>query len=135
MDARIVVIEFNSLFGCRRAVAIPYDAAFDRALAHPSCLYWGASLPAMTRLGSLKGYQLVGTNRAGHNAFFVRRDVAGGLAEVTAEQAWRESRYRESRAPDGSLSYVTGHADRRALISEMPLVDVETGETLQVSGL
>jgi hypothetical protein len=86
----------------------------------------------MAHLAATKGYRLVGVNRAGHNAFFVRNDLAGDVAEVTVGRAWRASRYRESRAPDGSLSYVTDHADRLALIADLPLVDVITGSQVLV---
>lgn len=135
VDPRIVIVEFNSLFGPSREVSVPYDPAFDRTEAHYSWLYWGASLPAMARLGHEKGYRLVGTNRAGHNAFFVRDDVAGDLRSVSAEEAWRESRYRELRAEDGTLSYVTERSDRLALVADMPLTDVATGQTLRVGDL
>jgi hypothetical protein len=135
VDARIVIVEFNSVFGSERAVSVPYDPAFDRSKAHPSWLYWGASLPAMVRLGHQKGYQLVGTNSAGHNAFFVRRDVGHSLEDLTADQAWHQSRYRESRGSDGQLTYVTSHEDRRSLMAAMPLVDVSTGKPLLVSDL
>jgi hypothetical protein len=73
---RIVVIEFNSLFGCEHAVTVPYDSAFNYATAHPSHLYYGASLPALVKLGERKGYQFVGCESHGANAFFVRNDIA-----------------------------------------------------------
>ena len=58
----IVVAEWNSVFGPKHAVSIPYDRAFDRATAHYSCLYWGASMRAFESLADRKGYALVGSN-------------------------------------------------------------------------
>ena len=39
----------------------------------------GASLPAFVKLARRKGYRLVGCNRSGYNAFFIRNDVAETL--------------------------------------------------------
>jgi hypothetical protein len=132
---RIVIVEYNSVLGTDRSVVVPYDPHFQRARAHPSWLYWGASLQALTSLAERKGYRLAGSNQAGHNAFFVRDDVAGAIPRTTATEAWRESRYRESRGDDGSLTYVDAHTDRRALMADMPLVDIETGQPLRVADL
>ena len=132
---RIVVIEYNSLFGHQRAVTIPYEPDFDRFRAHPSGLYMGASIAALHWLAGRKGYRLVGSNSAGNNAFFVREDVAGGLPALTAAEGWRQSRFRESRDERGRMTYVDSHADRRALIATMPLLDVRTEEQPSVGDL
>jgi hypothetical protein len=89
---RIVAIEYNAAFGPERAVTVPYQAVFDRWAAHPSGLYYGASLAALERLGREKGFRLVGCDSAGVNAFFVRDDVAPpALLPVPAAQAFREN--------------------------------------------
>jgi hypothetical protein len=135
VQPRIVIVEYNSVFGSTRAVSIPYDPAFDRHAAHHSGLYFGASLPALAHLASKLGYQLVGSNLAGNNAFFVRRDLAGELRDLTAADAWRESRFRDSRDERGVLSYVDSHADRLAVMDSLPLVDVISGERLTAGEL
>ena len=81
VSPQILVVEYNSLFGPERAVTIPYDAGFVRGQKHFSQLYWGASLAAMARAADAKGFALVGGNRAGNNAFFVRRDALGEIPE------------------------------------------------------
>jgi hypothetical protein len=129
---RIVVCEYNSLFGARRALSIPYAADFSRSRAHHSNLYFGASLPALCRLAAEKGYVFVGSNSAGSNAFFVLREFAGGLRAQTAAQAYVESRARESRDASGALSFASG-AERLALIRHLPVVDLESGATLPLS--
>lgn len=93
----IVIVEYNYRFGGGPAVTIPYDENFDRGRAHPSRVYFGASLKGLCLLARSKGYAFVGCNSNGINAFFVRRDrlparvrelspeegfVAAGLAEV-----------------------------------------------------
>jgi len=73
VDPVIVVAEYNSVFGGTRAVSVPYDPAFVRGKAHHSNLYWGCSLAALVHLADRKGLDFVGCNRAGNNAFFVKR--------------------------------------------------------------
>lgn len=84
VNPRLLVIEANCKFG-RRSITVPYDPKFIYNPAE-SPHYNGASLTALTKLGRQKGYRLVGTNRFGFNAFFVRHDVAPELLpEVTVE--------------------------------------------------
>jgi hypothetical protein len=111
---------------------VPYDPGFDRTVAHSSTLYFGASLRALEVLAREKGYQLVGSNSAGTNAFFVRRDVLGDVAGVDSADAWRETKVRQARDASGGLTYVSGLAAQLELIAEMPVLDIESGETQTV---
>jgi hypothetical protein len=129
---RIVVIEYNSLFGPHAAVTIPYDPHFSRAKAHYSNLYWGASLAALYRLGKRKGYVLVGSNSAGNNAFFVREEFAAGLPASNAEAAYVCAQFRESRGLNGELTFLD-RAAALALIGDLPAVDVETTRTVRIA--
>lgn len=135
VQARIIVVEYNSIFGPERAVTVPYDPDFVRHDKHWSGLYWGASLSALAHSAARKGYALVGGNRAGNNAFFVRRDVLGVIPEVSVDEAYRMSRFRESRGQDGELTYLSGHDQRLVEIGELPLVDVRSGQTANVRDL
>ena len=47
VSPRIVVAEYNALFGAIAAVSVPYDNSFERGRAHCSNLYWGCSLAAL----------------------------------------------------------------------------------------
>jgi hypothetical protein len=133
--ARIVIIEYNSLFGLR-PISVPYQEDFERSAAHSSNLYYGSSLAALHHLAAKKGYLLVGSNVLGHNAFFVRSDIAGELRGLELNEAYVESRFRESRDSTGRLSYVRGN-DRIQLIRDMPVVQVVSGEsgTIQDFGM
>lgn len=120
----IVVVEYNGLFGPDRAVTVPYDPEFQRAKAHASCSYYGASLGALTALAGKKGYVLVGSNSAGNNAFFVRRDLLNdSVREITVTDAYVRRSFREARAEDGSLAFPT-FDEEAALIAHLPLVEV-----------
>jgi hypothetical protein len=130
----ILIIEYNSLFGSQRAVTVPYDRSFRCSEAHYSNLYFGCSLKALELLSKRKGYALVGSNSTGQNAFFVRRDSLNGLPELTAEEAYVESRFRESRDRSGRLNYLSGKARPQA-IAEMAILDLERNTMIQVADL
>ena len=134
VDAAIVSCEFNAVLGDRHALEIPYDAAFARRAAHASGLYWGASIAALRQLAEQKGYVFVGTNSAGMNAFFVKRDLAGPVRDKLVEAKAHPSRFRESRDDAGRLTFVGGRA-RLAAIGDMPVVDVATGSTVRLRDL
>jgi hypothetical protein len=120
----IVVMEYNALLGSERAVTIPYDPAFSRATAHWSHLYMGASLPALVRLGTRKGYAFVGTNRAGNNAFFIEKPrLPAGWRELTVAEGFTPPQFREARNEKGQLAYYPAE-EAAKLIAGLPLVEV-----------
>lgn len=125
----LVIAEYNSVFGPSAPVSIPYNPTFDRTAAHYSNLYWGCSLNALVHLAERKGYAFVGCNSHGNNSYFVRKDRLGSLRPLTASEGYVASRFRESRDPQGRLSYLGG-ATRRQAIEHLPVVDVTTGRTL-----
>lgn len=84
---RLVVLEYNSMFGPERAVTIPYDRQFNRR-EHRFC-YFGASLTALTKLSAEKGYRLVAVEPTGVNAFFLRNDVAPAIPACDPARAYR----------------------------------------------
>lgn len=127
-DPRILICEFNALFGAERTVTVPYRPDFDRNTAHFSNLYWGASLRAFNDLAEDRGYALVGTNSAGNNAFFVRKTLIGEHLDILdVEEAFSQPNFRESRNEDGSLSFLRGDA-RKSAIKGLPVLNTESGE-------
>jgi len=134
VNADIVVCEYNAVFGDLQAISIPYDQRFSRTDAHSSNLYFGASIAALCFLARRKGYDLIGTNRAGCNAFFVRKDLFPLIDATVLDKSPRPSRARESRDTAGTLTFVSG-LDRLNLIQDMPVVRVNTGETSALRNL
>jgi hypothetical protein len=134
VSPRVVVCEYNSLFGAEQAVTIPYDPGFVRRRAHHSTLYFGASLRALQHLASEKGYVFVGCNSAGVNAFFVRQDCADAFEVLAANARFVEGKFRESRAPDGRRTFLSGAA-RQAAIADCLVQDVISGRLLKVGDL
>jgi hypothetical protein len=135
IDPIIVICEYNAVFGDMYAVSVPYQSDFNCAVAHHSCLYFGASVRALCLLGVRKGYRFVGTNSAGGNAFFVREDYAKQFVDGSLREI-REfpSRSRSSRDQSGNLNYIGG-LQRLAAISSMTVVNVESGETVKLADL
>jgi hypothetical protein len=68
VNPEIVIMEYNSVFGNKAAISVPYKADFYVTNEHFSNLYFGASLKAMEHLAIKKGYTLVGSNSNGNNA-------------------------------------------------------------------
>jgi hypothetical protein len=127
VSPRILIVEYNSTFGPDAAVTVPYDPGFDRTRAHHSNLYFGASLSALCLAAGHKNLAFVGSNSAGNNAFFVRRDLLGDLRALTPQEGWVDARFRESRDPEGKLTHIGPRAQRIAAIADLPLVDVASG--------
>lgn len=124
----VAILEYNSVFGIERPITIPYDPSFARTRAHSSNLYAGASLLAMCDLSADKGYDFVGSNSAGNNAYFVRRDLRHGLRVLTPEEGYVVSTFAESRNERGELSFVRG-AERVEVIRGLPVINTRTGLT------
>lgn len=73
---RLVVAEVQVIWGDARSVTVPYHRDFRAEYVDGFGIYSGASLPAFVKLARAKGYRLIGTQRYGFNAFFLRDDVA-----------------------------------------------------------
>lgn len=128
----VLIVEYNALFGSKAAVTVPYDPAFQRAKAHYSNLYYGASLAAIDMLASKQGFGLIGCNSAGNNAFFVRNDLLNAtITRTTVAEAYRRPRFREARDAEGHLTFDRGECGRRE-IADLPLLDVATGSVMRV---
>ena len=133
-EVKIVVAEYNPLFGINYPVSIPRDDSFSRESAHHSNLYYGVGLKAWVEYFSNLGFGFAGTNKVGSNAFFVKKAFIGGLDFSPAEDlsTYVNWSVRESRDTNGELDFLSG-SQRLAEIGHLELVDVFTGKTLMVS--
>lgn len=68
---RIVVVEYNSVYGPERSLSVAYRSDFAMKSAHPSELYYGVSIAGWRRFFEDQGYRFVTVDRNGVNAFFV----------------------------------------------------------------
>ena len=121
----IVIIEYNSLFGIDKAITVPYKSEFSRFEEHHSGLYAGASLKALYKLALKKGYQFVGTNSSGNNAYFVLGNyLNGNIRPLSLEEGFTESKFREHRNKNGDLTFISKQ-EAKAKLKDLPVYNVE----------
>lgn len=102
----IVIVEYNSIFGYDRPITIQYSSDFVRFNKHYSGLYFGSSLLSLTDLAEKKGYNFIGCNLNGNNAYFVRKDkMTKNIPCLTAEQGFVSATNRETRNQQGILTF------------------------------
>jgi hypothetical protein len=122
----ILILEYNSLFGFDRAITVPYNPSFNRTSAHFSNLYWGASLKALYGLSQERGYTFIGCNSHGNNAYFLRKDkVNDRVKEVSLEEGFVLSKYREARDKAGALTCLRGE-ERPKVIRGLPVFNIDS---------
>lgn len=125
VSPRILVCEYNPIFGDRWPVSIPYQPDFTRFAGHHCGLYFGASLQALKHWAGRNGYGFAGTCSNGINAFFVRNDLFPHIQGKLARLRGFPSRHRDARDSQGRLVYTGGRA-RTELVMDLPLVRVDT---------
>ncbi len=115
---RVIVVEYNSVFGREAAVTVPDAKTFERPLDRYLRHYHGASLGAFCKLAKRRSYRLLLTDPSGTNAVFVRNDVGADLPGTTAQKAFRYYlRHRVVAAELGDvIAYFRSH--------RLPLEDV-----------
>lgn len=89
INPRVVVIEYNAAMGLN-SITKKYNPEFHYQETYRKIpLYFGASLVALSKLAREKGYILAGCDSHGHDAYFIRKDVAKDkFAELSPEKAF-----------------------------------------------
>lgn len=123
----IVICEYNALWGADLPLSIPYRADFQKSKAHYSDLYYGCSLAALVQLAGKKGYDFIGTNGAGINAFFIRKDLEHPFPVMEASNGFREALHQDGRDKKGSLNFLNA-SEKLKLLKDCRLEHTETGE-------
>jgi hypothetical protein len=115
---RIFVVEYNSVFGPERSVAIPYSDGFNRHRAHPSGYYYGVSVKGLRNLFGRFQYRFVTVEQNGLNAFFIDpAEFEPAFVNGIEGTPYRENivHRRESRS---------GWADQFEQIRHLPLSEI-----------
>jgi hypothetical protein len=116
VEPRVVVVEYQDIIGPERAWTVPYKDDFDGwqpPMTDGIPNYFGASLPAFVKLAKRRGYRLVGCNRLGYNAFFVRNGFGDAeLPEIPTIQCFKHPKV------------FAGMRDRFPTIKDFPWVEV-----------
>lgn len=92
IDPRVVVIEYNAQF----SPDVEWIMGYNAEHIWNGDEWYGASLLSLEILGKQKGYQLVGTNLTGTNAFFVKKGLAG-------DKFYKPASARELYAPENDM--------------------------------
>jgi hypothetical protein len=113
VSPRVLIVEYNARLGPELSLTIPVDGPLEDV---PKRLR-GASLAALEKLASRKGYRLVVCDPTGTNAFFLRNDVAPGIAAMTPAEAYRPAvdRWNLEGIP-ATQDHVRSVADSRPLV-------------------
>jgi hypothetical protein len=131
---RIIIAEYNSLFGNKASVSIPYNKDFVRGVNMPVS-YYGASITALTYLANSKGYSLVYGNKAGNNVFYVRKDLLNEhVKEIQIEQAYVKAVFKESRDKNGKMSFLN-FEDNFLSMQNYNVIDVKSGNEVQLKNI
>lgn len=133
---KIVVVEYNALFGSSYEVTVPRNDRFERHKQHASGLYYGASLKAFVELLEHKGFIFIGTNRSCVNAFFIKKNLRSKFETLKIHDLdkYVDSTIRESRDSFGKLSFLAG-IDRNIAIESLPLWNIASQEMINVKDI
>lgn len=131
---KLIAVEYNSAFGPERAITVPYDSHFSRRSAHPSRLYYGASIAAWRALLGRNGYRFVTVDSNGVNAFFIRPEgFPAGFSEGLEGLAFQDNLSDRNGATEDVRrqgDWCTPPRDWKAqfeLIRDLDYVDVSGG--------
>ena len=134
LEPYIIVCEYNSLFGQKKALTVPYKKNFNRSNEHYSNLYYGASIKALENLMKRKNYFLLGTNSAGNNAFFIKKTVWKKVSKVVSNKRIFYSKFRESRNLRGNLSFLDKKKSL-VLIKDKNIIDLNDNKKKKIFDL
>jgi len=113
---RVVVLEYQDILGPERSLTVPYSDTFD-AYQYPTTgnmpNFSGASLSAFVKLAHKKGYRLVGCNRYGYNAFFIRKGIGDAqIPEISISECFRHPKV------------LWGMKNRWPMVKDLPWIEV-----------
>lgn len=123
IDPAIVVIEYNARFGPKKNVTIPYNKNFSRSYSEYPNIYFGASLVALSNLARKKNYSLLGTNRNGNNAFFVKTDLLmlnNNLKQKQPHECYHENSFSEMRDKQNNIIKYSRQKEQE-ILNKLPL--------------
>jgi hypothetical protein len=116
IEPRVVVVEYQDILGPDRSCSVPYSDSFnssDYSSSRGMPNFSGASLLAFVKLARSRGYRLVGCNRYGYNAFFIRNPLGEKeLPEIDVNQCFSHPKV------------LWGMKERYPLVKDLPWVEV-----------
>jgi len=128
VNADIVIMEYNSLFGSERPITVNYKTDFQRGVAHYSNLFYGSSLRSLCDLAEEKGYAFVGCNMAGNNAYYVKKEKLNGLKVLSCEDGYVKAKFKEGRDENGLMTFMN-FEEREREIKGLEVYNTRTMKT------
>jgi hypothetical protein len=109
--SKIVILEYNPIFGYDLVVSVPNLKDFDRNKYHYSNLCFGMSFKAAIKIMKEKGFYFIGSNYLKNNAFFVsdkfQKNIYFEKLKIDLSSLNIDSNFRESRDTNGNLNYLS----------------------------
>lgn len=125
----IVIAEYNSIWGVNTHWTLPYKADFVRKRDH-TIAYYGASIQALCSLAEEKGYEFVGCNSKGNNAYFIRKDkMVPAIKRKKPEEGYVVSKFREAQL---NGEYVTG-TERIKMMEGLEVFDLKLNKVTKIN--
>lgn len=137
IEPTIIVCEYNSIFGNKIPLTVPYDENFIRGDYHYSNLYWGANLKSFEIMLNNKGYAYVGSNEENNIAFFCKKEIAEKHVSELIQKSddnFEPTKVRESTDASGRLNYLRGD-DRLKEIQDLELLNLQTKRLIKIKDL
>lgn len=129
----IIVCEYNSLFGEKKELTVPYKKNFNRTKEHYSNLYFGASINAFINLLKKKNYTFIGTNSSGNNAFFIKNKYRYIIKKIDKKKIF-SSKFRESRNKKNNLNFLDKKKSIK-IIKNKYLINIKTNRRIIIGSL
>jgi hypothetical protein len=112
INSKIVIAEYNPIFGSTLEITVPNINNFNRKKYHYSHLCYGMSLLALVKLMKNKRYYFIGSNSTCNNAFFIsenfsKNDYFSNLL-IKDLNYYVDCNIRESRDINNKLNYLAG---------------------------
>lgn len=135
---KILVCEYNPIFGPDHELTVPRNDNFRREKYHFSNLCYGMSLKAAMNLMKKKNFYFVGCNLMRNNAFFVHKDYIKNLNldhnRFEDIKQFTNFNYREARDLNNKLTLLSG-SKRLDLIKECEVENLVTKKIIKLKDL
>ena len=138
--SKIVVLEYNHVFGNEFQITVPNLKNFNRKDYHFSNLCFGMSIRAAIEIMEKKNFYFVGSNLFRNNAFFVSKNFSKQkfLKNLIIENLEISSKanFRESRDKNGNLNYLSGIKKIQEIAEcEVVLIDTTGRKNIKIKDL
>ena len=132
LSPSIIVCEYNSIFGDKFKLSVPYDKNFIKKDKHYSNLYFGSSINAIVSLLEKKQYFFLGTSSRGINAFFVKNEFKSFFSNKIKYIVKYPSIAREALDQNGNKKYENILKEKRYL-ENLDVFDFDENKIKKIS--